>query len=372
LAALAFFGHDANDAAVRRRIAAFSLAGADVRGYTMRRGSLRAAPTWDNIDLGETVDADFRQRLTALFRARPLLRRERSALRAAEIFYARNLDMLALAHWARAMSGSRARLVYECLDVHRLMTKAHPIGAAMRALERRLLQDTVLLIVSSPAFVREYFDVRHPGKARTMLVENRLPPGFDYGPRPELGGPRSGPIRLGWFGNLRCRRSLALMLDVAARFPGLVEIVMRGAPIQTDLADFETRIAGYPNVRFGGRYEWPTDLAGLYAEVDLVWAGDFFDPGANSKWLLPNRLYEGGYYGAPPLAPSDSETGRWIVTRNVGFTLPEPLEETLPAFFARLSRRTLIDTRARLLAAPTDAFAQPLTELTAILDTARA
>jgi len=300
LVELAFFGHDANDAAVRRRIAAFVLAGAKVRGYTMHRGDLLAPPDWDDVDLGATVDADFRQRLAALMRARPLLRRQAAALQRADIFYARNLDMLALAHWARAMSGSRARLVYECLDVHRLMTKAHPIGIGMRALERRLLKDTALVVVSSPAFVREYFDARHPGMAKTLLVENRLPPGFDYGPRPEPRAERSGPVRLGWFGNLRCRRSLALILDLAERNVGRIEIVMRGAPIKTDLGDFQARIAGRANVHFAGRYAWPGDLAALYADVDLVWAGDFYDPDANSKWLLPNRLYEGGYYGAPP------------------------------------------------------------------------
>jgi succinoglycan biosynthesis protein ExoL len=372
LVQLAFFGHDANDAAVRRRIAAFMSAGAHVRGYTMRRGAFLAPPEWDNVDLGATVDADFRQRITALIRARPILRHEAPALRGADIVYARNLDMLALAHWARGMSGSRARLVYECLDVHRFMTKANPIGAAMRAVERRLLKDTDLVIVSSPAFVREYFDVRHPGKAHTLLVENRVPPGFEYGPRPQTRAPHSGPIRLGWFGNLRCRRSLALLLDLAAQFPERIEIVMRGAPTKTDLGDFEARIANRPNVRFGGRYRWPDDLASLYEDVDLVWAGDFHDPGANSKWLLPNRLYEGGYYGAPPLAPADSETGRWIEARGFGFTLPEPLEETFPEFFSSLDHHALDMARARLLSAPRETFAQPASELTEIIQAALA
>jgi succinoglycan biosynthesis protein ExoL len=368
LAQLVFFGHDAYDPAVQRRIKAFEHAGARVLAFTMRRGPA-FAPPWDNVDLGETRDAAFAQRIGALWRARPVLRAHREALRGADTFYARNLDMLALARWAKRMSGASARLVYECLDVHRFMTRTDPLGAAMRATERGLLAETSLVVVSSPAFVRDYFDRNHPGRARTLLIENRLPWGFDYGPRPQP-ATREGPIRIGWFGNLRCKRSLALLLALAERFPDRVAVSLRGAPARTELGDFEQRIAGRANVAFGGRYAWPGELAAIYADVDLVWAGDFHDPGANSKWLLPNRLYEGGYYAAPPVAPADCEAGRWIEARGFGFTLAEPLEATLPAFIERLDRARIAEARRRLLDAPESLFLQPKDELKKVLEAA--
>ena len=367
---LIFFGHDARDAAVQRRIGAFAEAGADVLAFTMRRGA-PIAPAWRNVDLGETRDAAFLQRLIALHRARPVLAAHKAELAAASVFYARNLDMALLAQWAKSMSGSRAAIVYECLDIHRFMTRRDALGAAMRAMERYLLRRTALVVVSSPAFVREYFDKAQPGAAKFMLVENRLPRGFAYGPRPSGEKLVGQPLRLGWFGNLRCKRSLALLLALADRFPDRIVIEMRGAPARTELSDFEGSIAGRANVRFGGRYVWPDDLAALYASVDLVWAGDFHDPGANSKWLLPNRLYEGGYYGVPPVAPADSETGRWIGEHGFGFTLAEPLEQTLPDFIQQLAPEAIAAARARLLSAPEDVFVQPQDELKRVLDAAR-
>ena len=98
---------------------------------------------------------------------------------------------------------------------------------------------------------------------------------------------------------------------------------MRGVPTTTDLPNFQQDIAGLANVQFGGRYAWPDDLASLYGGVDLVWAGDFHDAGANSRWLLPNRLYEGGYYAAPPVAPADSETARWMKEHLWGTIIPD-------------------------------------------------
>lgn len=368
---LVFFGHDARDAAVRRRIKAFADVGADIDAFTMRRGAT-IAPEWRNVDLGETRDAAFGQRIQTLVAARPILRQHRNTLRGADIFYARNLDMLALANWARGMSGSRARLVYECLDVHRLLAREDALGVGLRSVERALMRDAALVVVSSPAFVREYFDKRHAGRARTLLIENRLPPGFAYAPRPAPRGQTDERLRIGWFGNLRCERSLSLLLDLAARFPSRVELSFRGVPASAAIADFEERVSGVDNVKFGGRYAWPQDLAEIYRDIDLVWAGDFHDSGANSKWLLPNRLYEGGYYGAPPLAPADSETGRWIEARGFGFTLAEPLEETLPAFVRSLVRAEVDAARARLLAAPESVFVQPADELAGVIEAALA
>jgi succinoglycan biosynthesis protein ExoL len=366
LANLIFFGHDAHDAAVQRRIASFVRAGADVIGFTMRRGAPLDLP-WRNVDLGETRDAAFAHRLGALAAAARVLSSHRNLLAEADVFYARNLDMLTLAAWAKRASRSRAHIVYECLDIHRFMTREDALGAAMRRVERRLLKACERVVVSSPAFEREYFAKRHPGLYRAHLIENRMPRGFAYGPRPTAPADASVPITIGWFGNLRCTRSLELLLALAARFPDQVRLSLRGAPAKAAVGDFEARVGGRANVAFAGRYRWPDDLAEIYAGVDLVWAGDFHDAGANSKWLLPNRLYEGGYYGAPPLAPADSETGHWMEAHGFGFTLAEPLEDTLPAFIARLTPQAIVEARTRLLAAPEAIFLQDEAEIADLL-----
>lgn len=363
-----FFGHDAYDPAIQRRIAALENAGADVHAFTMRRGP-PFSPSWRNVDLGATRDAAFIQRLGAMARAAPIILEHGEKLRGADAFYARNLDMLALAVNAKSASGSPAALIYECLDIHRFMTRQDYVGEAMRSLERALLKNVALTVVSSPAFVEHYFARVHPG-AKTMLVENRLPWGFDYGARDDGGSSQSGPIRIGWFGILRCRRSLGLLLDLADRFPHSVQLSLRGGPSRTDLPDLEARIAGRANVGFGGRYAWPDDLHKIYADVDVVWAGDFHDPGANSRWLLPNRVYEGGYFARPPIAPAESETGRWVAERDFGFTLPEPLEQTLPAFISTLDRSRIGAARARLLSAPLEVFLQPRDEMAHVLEAA--
>jgi succinoglycan biosynthesis protein ExoL len=369
LVKLAFFGHDACDPAVQRRISAFMHAGVETTAFTMRRGAL-SNPAWRNVDLGETRDAAFAQRLLALARARPILARNGEAIAASDVLYARNLDMLALADWSKRMAKAHGVLIYECLDVHRFMTRRDLLGNVLRGVESNLLKRTDMIAVSSPAFVSAYFDRHQPDHPPTVLVENRLPWGFEYGPRPAPQPPRDGPLRIGWFGNLRCRRSLNLLLKASETLRDRLTVLLWGAPARHELPDFEQRIDGRPNVEFRGRYRWPEDLELIYGNVDLVWAGDFHDPSANSKWLLPNRLYEGGYFGTPPIAPADSETGRWIERHGFGFTLEEPLEETFPKLLEGLTSGDLNQARQMLAAAPDSVFLQPQDELRNVIEAA--
>ena len=63
---IAYFGHNVNDAAVRRRIVALQQSGCDVFGFMHRRGpSLESGA--DVVDLGETADNAYVQRVQAVF-----------------------------------------------------------------------------------------------------------------------------------------------------------------------------------------------------------------------------------------------------------------------------------------------------------------
>lgn len=375
MAAVAFFGHDAHDAAFRRRAESLIAAGARLTSFTMRRGPVRALG-WRNVDLGETRDAAFAQRLGALAAGMwPTLQRA-DALREAEVIWARNLDMASLALTARALAGSSARFVYEALDVHRLLLRDDGVGASLRAAESRILRAADLLVTSSPAFVAGYFRPSHTRLPPVFLLENRIPASPALPPRPDpQAPPRTGPIRIGWFGALRCCNSLDLLLALADAFPQRLEISLRGTIARTELPDFERRIEIRPNVTFAGPYRYPQDLAAIYDDVDLAYAGEFFDPSGNSRWLLPNRIYESGYFGVPPIAFAPSETARWVKARGYGFVLDPPHAPTLAALIDGLDREEIHRRRRAVLAAPKSLFRAPADEprpiLAALLESGR-
>lgn len=350
---IAYLVHDLADPAVARRVAMLRAGGAEVVLAGFRRGGEAAEA--GSVDLGRTFDGRFGQRIAQVVRNLADAGRLKRAIASADVVMARNLEMMALAARVRPACAS---LVYECLDVHRLMLRSDAAGHALRALERRLLAASDLLVVSSPAFVERHFAPRYGTRAGrippVLLVENKVlelegpPP--NPGPRPP--GP---PWRIGWYGALRCRRSLQILGDLAARRPDLVRVTLGGRPARTEFDDFDAAVARTPALTFEGPYA-AGDLPALYGGVHFTWAIDWFEAGANSAWLLPNRLYEGGRFGAVPLALRDVETGRWLAQRGLGVLMNDPAVE-LEALLEAMAPARYAGLAATAAAQPPEAFA---------------
>lgn len=358
---IAFFGHDAADAAIRRRVLSFLEDGFSVTGFMMRRrdpGSIE----WNNIDLGETRDGAFLQRIVQVFRGARIASAARQQLAEADIIYARNLDMLACAFLAKRRARLATPVIYECLDVHRLLCRRDLVGMVLRRLEGWLLKRSRAVVVSSPGFLKNHFERHYSGRYKAVLIENRLADGIDYGARSAAGkGDQPGRLRIGWVGNLRCQRSLDLLCRVADEMGDAVEVHLHGVPARTELPVFEPLIDARPNMTFHGRYRSPEDLRTIYAGLDVVWAGDYMEAGQNSVWLLPNRIYEGGYFCTPAIAPAGTETAFWLERHACGFQVAEPVEQSCPALVRDLvSDPARVQERAQaLLALPLETFVQP-------------
>jgi len=354
---IAFFAHDAADAAVRRRIQGFRDDELDVVGFTMRRRD-DVVTEWQNVDLGRTFDGAYIQRIKSIFRGAKLAAAQRDLLASADGIYARNLDMLATAFLTKRYTKLKTPVIYEALDVHRLLTRKDIIGFVFRRIEGALLKRTKRLVVSSPGFLENYFEKRHKGRYTPTLIENRLAAGADYGERPAPALSPLSPLRIGWIGVLRCKRSLGLLTSLAREFGPAIHIDLHGAPALTEIPDFHEQLQGVANISFHGRYRSPEDLARIYNHLHVVWAGDFMEAGFNSSWLLPNRLYEGGYFGVPAIAPEGTQTAKWIAARGTGYTLSEDLARNLPDLVRSLldDPGSIATRRKRLLDLPADTF----------------
>jgi succinoglycan biosynthesis protein ExoL len=362
-----FFGHDATESTVIKRARALAAAGIEVRGFTFRREKFNRdyVPQWANTALGTTVDRHYGRRLLALIRALPALARARDELASLDFLYARNLDMAALALVARELGRSRAPLVYEVLDVQRVFLKSGPLGFLFRLAERLILARTQLLTVSSRTFMTRYFAPVQGYAGPWFLLENKV---FGLSeadrrrrPTPECPGgppcPPHGPWVIAWLGNLRCPRSPLLLCRIAEALGERVRIHVHGYPTETGLERFRQAIAGHDNIHYFGEYRSPDDLQGIYDRAHLAWAFDFLDHGTNSAWLLPNRLYEGCFFGAPALALAGTETGRRVGELGLGWTVAEPVDEAVIALLRGLEESTYLERRCRLLALPTALFA---------------
>jgi hypothetical protein len=356
---ICYFAHDLADPAVHRRVRMLIEGGAVVTTIGFRRGRepVTAIHGTAVIDLGRTADGMLAKRALTVAQAFGKLGILAGHLRGADVILSRNLEMLLLASRASKLYAPHAALVYECLDIHRILLSDGTLGTALRLLESRLWRNVGLLLTSSPAFIENYFK-RRGFPAPIYLVENKvLRLEAEHAPTIRLRRPPGPPWRVGWFGMIRCRKSLEILSSAARAADGVIEVVIRGRPSGATFADFDAAIADLPYVYYGGPYRNPGDLSTIYGEVHFSWAIDYYESGANSAWLLPNRIYESCCYGAVPIAIAGVETGRWLSERGVGLVFGEPVERHLLDFVRCLDQAKYQDMAARVDAQPRDDLA---------------
>ncbi len=351
---LLYLVHDLNHADIARRVELLQAGGAEVVLAGFHRKE-EVDPGVANVvaPLGRTRDGAFLQRIVQVVRAAMGLGRLRGVTAGCDAVLARNLEMLLLGVLVRARLLRAAPLTYECLDIHRLMTGRGLVGRALRRLEGDLMRRCQCLVTSSPGFVSEYFAKLYRVLPRVILVENKVFPALEgarAAPQPLPDGP---PWRIGWFGVIRCRRSLEILSDLAAAAPGLIEVVVSGRPAKAVFGDVEAAFADRPGVTFVGGFADEAALAAHFRSVHFAWAMDFYEAGANSDWLLPNRLYRAVYYGAVPIALSGVETGRWLAGRGLGLRVDTATSETLRHALEQTGPDAFATMRAALGAVPT-------------------
>ncbi len=326
---IGYLAHDLADPAVARRVRMLRLGGAEVALAGLLRGAIPPDLAGAMI-LGHSADARLARRaLTVLQTLAVHLPKLRKRFAGASAIVARNLEMLVVGQAVANGMTPRPRLVYECLDIHRLLIARGPAGGAIRALERRLARSVDLVLTSSPAFI-----TRHLGQVfgeRILLVENKV---LGQTPRPLRLMPP--PFRIGWYGALRCERSFRMLADLSDNMGGRVKVSLRGRPSTAIFPDLPARLADHPHMSFGGPYA-ASDLSALYGDVHFAWCIDFYEQGANSDWLLPNRLYECAAFGAVPIALAGVETGRFLSRAGVGIALESADPSELCTLFSALS-----------------------------------
>ncbi|MCH2547820.1 MAG: glycosyl transferase family 1 [Alphaproteobacteria bacterium] len=333
--------HDLADAAVQKRVTMLDDGGARVlvAGFRRCEEEIATVSASRAMNLGQTHNGGFAQRCAAVIQQVLHAHKIKAQAESPNLIIARNLEMLAIAVKVRSLYPESAQpiIVYESLDIHRLLLDMGVVGKLLRGLEGWLSKRCALLITSSPAFIREYFKEISQVELPIKLIENKIYiPEIDNANVAQCTRPTPPPWKIGWFGAIRCNKSLALLSALVQKNPGKIEVIIRGKPAYDQFDDFDAQISRVEGLNFYGAYKNPDDLKEMYNAVHFSWCIDMFEEGQNSNWLLPNRLYEGGANCSVPIAQAHVETGKVLEQLGIGVLLPHEQEAYLQQFFDRL------------------------------------
>lgn len=366
---IAFFSPDVTDVSTIKRADMFTEKGFAITVFGFRRARYNRdfQPRWPYIELGETRDGSYVRRAVSLLRALFMLLRRRETLKRASRFYARNIDQLILAAFVRKLIRSRARITYEVLDIQPVFVGNGLRARLLRVIERFFLRRVSLIVVSSPGFMRNYFEPVQGYRGDWFLLENKLHPSAV----PKLETARAqlatsaqhkSPVarKYKWVvtyaGLIRGQRTLNLITRLAETFETKVLFKFHGILTTVDPDAFWAAIEQHENMIYCGEYVNPRDLAEVYHDTDFVWALDLENIDNNSRWLLPCRFYEAGYLGLPCLVARDFEVGRKVASLDAGWTFSAPFDEALSNFFARVTPAEYAEKRQHITQLPASTF----------------
>lgn len=358
--AIVFFAPDITDVSTIKRARTFLDYGYRLLMFSFRRQRYNHGyqPDWPCVMLGQTEDGRYGQRLLALLKALPRIALHRRSLQQADLFYARNIDQLLLAVAARWLVGRKVRIVYEVLDIQPILAGGRWASRLLRGIERFALRRTALLVLSSPGFWNNYFAALQDCRRPWFLMENKLPAQFAKQPRRPAAARPAGGYRwtVGYCGLIRGQDTVNLIVRLAERLEGLVQFKFRGLVTTADQAAFLQAVAQHDNLVYEGPYVGPRDLPAVYGDLDFAWALDLENTEHNSRWLLPCRYYEAGFFGVPCLTARGFEVGRLVERHQTGWSFDAPYEDALVEFFRTLDPAAHGACRDRLLAKPNSDF----------------
>jgi len=250
---------------------------------------------------------------------------------APDIIYAEGLDSLMIAVKYRK-SHPNTRVFFEVADLREcFIEKSHNVWDRFSTylisdLEKRLFFNVEHLIVTSIKFYEcHYFKLI--SRERVIFIPNTPDLAAFVGYAPKNGG----DFTVGFIGGIRYLRQMKMLVDAAEKV-GCKVLLAGAGGTSTDYQQITAYCQGKDFVTFTGKYDYDSEIAGLYGLVDCVYAVYDAD-NANVKIALPNKLYEAIYCELPIIVAKGTYlvelVEKWRVGVAVSHTDGKELAEAL-------------------------------------------
>lgn len=336
-----YFCSDITDAAVLKRVQMLQNCSCDVLliGFKRSRYDIQTAMASNGVVcLGAIEDGSYAKRIMRFMRASKTIYNLVRSIGKTDKVIAKNLDMALLVVFCTLIGLKRRKITYEVLDINPLLEGESLKTWTLRKLERCVLEKTELLLVSSYGYIQGYFEPLQSFSGRHVVLENKLSATqLPRGNRPRYVARRYSrrPDRwkLGWFGTLKSGGDLEALCEAAKLLEGRLTVDVYGILKKIGREKARSLIEGNRYVTYRGAYNAFTDLPDMYNDVDFMWCADFKKTNLNGALLMPNRIYEAGYFGVPVIVSEGTYTDAFIKQKSLGWSLRDLSASGVAKFF---------------------------------------
>lgn len=304
--------------------------------------------------LGKVQHRNYIKRFFLVFGQLPRVRRK---AKKNDLVYCFSLDALILASLATV--GTRIPIVYQVQDIRPILVGRKIKNRLSRLLEKLALGRVKHVVLSSRAFYESHFQV-HYGLSEDWIsvIENKIEndPNPPVIPVKNITSWHTSPIRIGYFGMLRCSRSWEILKSAVDSAEGRLELIVRGKPV--GLKTFDTDVSSSNRIFYGGPYRSPDELDNLYQRVDLVWSAYPYGKGeqGNWQWARTVRFYEAGAFGKPMISQAETQDAYVISQYGIGLNIDMADPQGVIERLLSISHEELSEWSRNLLNTPRSLF----------------
>lgn len=292
------------------------------RIFAYRRSFYPPKENVDFIDLGSLDQRGAVQRLGIYLNAFRTLWRSKKI--DSEVLYVFGFDNLFIVQLIRLFKWKKNKVIFEIPDIKNFQLMSGVKGKIFSKIEKWLLYKTDHIVFTSSAYVDSYFEqVKKLSLSNFTIIENKIHTVYNTN-RTALElrkcntNVKQNKEVIGYFGLLRCERSLLFLDELTQKYPQYY-VILRGVFLD-NTTSLKERLSKNKNISYLGKYVSPIHLKDMYQEIDLSWIAYPYSnkvPG-NWQWARTNRFYEAGYYKIPMIAGKGTEDGKEVLKRFIG------------------------------------------------------
>jgi len=313
---------------------------------------------WDNkvdIVLGQLKSNNILSRLPAYKRAIDDLIR---VVREHDVVFVYTLDNFVFVWMSKIAARSDIKIILFITDIRPKFIGDSLFNQITQSFLKFSFEQSELVLVTSRYYIEEFatkYLGSHPDQ--WFEIENRVDSeivDFDAGFSVSRDHPYQ--IVIGYFGLIRCARSVEILLSAVNQSRGNVKVIMRG--ILSVPPELQEEIADNPWILYRGPFNNPADLGEIYGSVDIVWTCYPYSTATegNHMWAKTNRFYEAGYFKKPMIASLNTKDGDYVATEGIGLVVDLSEVERTVAQVNELVRSKIEFWRESLVKIPDKEF----------------
>lgn len=203
------------------------------------------------------------------------------------IIHLTNLDMLICASIYKKFFNKKVKIIYEVADIpEMIITKnENTVTKGIKKIEGKLCKDIYKLILTSPKYYDAYY-CNFIEKEKVFFMPN-VPSQKVFQSYKKK---KSGIFTIGFIGFIRYFDAMQTLINAVKQIPD-IKLLFIGDGMDAQSLQVYAESINANNVEFKGKYDYETEIAFLYGQIDLVYSA-YDNRSNNSKIALPNRLYE--------------------------------------------------------------------------------